>query len=177
MSLAVGGRLQFFFFSSSVLLQGFLSALMAWQLVFMRTTDPRERKAKTTMSFITYPQKSNTVICTISHWLYRKTLSLPAGGEDLQAPFWRLATTVTHGQPAIQHSVLQWWQQGQRQQPWCHPAILLLQPRLQTPFKSCLFSKLAPPASCGFCWFLHPYKALVLLKTTRLVSVVCNQEP
>ena len=61
------------------------------------------------MSFITYPQKSHTTISTISHWLYRKTLSeqpeQPAG-EDLQGPHWRwLPQSLMLGQ----HSV---WQCG-----------------------------------------------------------------
>ena len=101
----------------------------------------RERKAKATMSFITYPQKSHTTISTISHWLYRKTLSeqpeQPAG-EGLQGPHWRWLP-VTHARPA-QHLAV--WQWGQGQQPRGHLAIFILHPASRPPRSRAYFPSL-----------------------------------
>ena len=108
-------------------------------LVFLR-----ERKAKATMSFITYPQKSHTAISTIPHWLYRKTLSVqPAqpAGEDLQGPHWRwLPQSLTLGQlsSTVPISVAV----GSGQQPRGQLAMLLLHPASRPPGRHAGFPSL-----------------------------------
>lgn len=150
---------------------------MAWQLVLPRTNDPRERKAKTITSCITYPWKTHTQDPT---WYTGKPCPVQTGlpgvwdrDEDHQGHFggwlpWPLRVSwlaVQHPCPAVTASVSEAAATGApRHTP---------QPSLQTTFEYCVFSKPAPPASYGFCWLLP----LVLLKITRLVSVVCNWEP
>lgn len=138
---------------------------MAWQLVFPRTNDSRERKAKTATSFITYPRKSHTHFHNIPlhtqesliqcrqdyQWCENQEVKIIRGHFGCWLP------QSTHGWSTVQHRC---------------PAVVAVvseaaaigasshtPPGAQPPdpFESCLSSNLAPLASCGFCW--PPYFA------------------
>lgn len=50
---------------------------------FLRVDDSRESKVVAAMSFMSSPWKTNTVMFTISYWLYRSS-SLTVGGTYIK---------------------------------------------------------------------------------------------
>ena len=100
--LTVGGGPQFF--ATWTYPQGCLNALNTWLLTSQRVSDPRESKAESTMSFRTQPQRSHTIISSISCWLHRSVLfsvgkdqtrtQIP-GCDDHWKPTWKLAIILS----------------------------------------------------------------------------------